>query len=133
MKISYQLISPYVVPGVERPSSEKILEDVQEYFEVTLSELRTHCRKRELVEPRQLAMYLHNQHTKLGHDAIAYMLDRDRTTVIHSIDVIHNYLNTKADTPEKVRLTKFMKFYGYPILPRISRSHANTKAKRLAI
>lgn len=126
---SGQLKSPYVIPGIEA-SSYRIFNDVQEYFNVTSAELSSNSRKQELVFPRQLVMYLHNQHTKIGHEAIAALLCRDRTTVIHSIDIIHDYLNTKAETPEKVKLTRFMKFYGYPILPRISRSHANTKAKR---
>lgn len=125
MNISNQVkLSPYIIPGIIY-SPQKLESDVLDYFGVTAEELRSKSQKSKLVLPRQVVMYLYNQFTETGHKEIAKEYNRERTNVIHSVDLIHDYLHTKTETDIKIRLRGFMKFYGYPVKKRISRSHAN--------
>lgn len=128
-QLSQFKISPYVIPGLGiTVTSENIMSDVQKFFNVTTKQLASPCRKRELVLPRQVAMYLHNQFTRLGHKRIGFIFNRERTSVLHSVEAIHNCLHSKVDTPEKIELQNFMRVHRYTVKPRVS-THFQIKAR----
>lgn len=60
-----------------------------------VSEISLKTRKREVLEVRQLAHYVCRKHTKLSLEHIGYSIgEKDHATVINSIEVVQNLLDT---------------------------------------
>lgn len=74
--------------------SKKVMDIVCFHFEVTIEDLLKVCRKREIVYPRQICMYLMAYYTGLTLKSIGVIFSKDHTTVIHSIEAIDNYMLT---------------------------------------
>jgi chromosomal replication initiator protein len=76
-------------------SVKSIIAAVSEYYDIASSLLVGKTRKQEVVIARQTAMYLIKQHTQLSLKSIgSHFGGRDHTTVIHSCQVIANYIDT---------------------------------------
>jgi chromosomal replication initiator protein len=72
-----------------------ILRCVAEEFGVSLSELKTRRRNKNIVLPRQVAMYLSRELTDLSLPEIGNLFGgKDHTTVLHSYNKIKGGLNT---------------------------------------
>ncbi len=68
---------------------KKVLNGVNSYFNIKLIDLTGPRRQKELVLPRQLAMYLMYQECKLPMERIGEILGgRDHTTILHGIKKI---------------------------------------------
>lgn len=68
---------------------KKIISVVIEFFDIELKDLTTHSRKKELVLPRQIAMYLMRKEINYSFPAIGEVLGgRDHTTAIHAFEKI---------------------------------------------
>ena len=66
-------------------SVDLIMEETADYFAVTLEDLRSHNRTRQLVTARQIAMYLTRELTELSLPKIGQAFGgRDHTTVMHA-------------------------------------------------
>lgn len=61
-----------------------VQEQVARRFDVDISELKGPCRRKDLVIPRQIAMYLTRQLTETSLPAIGRAFGRDHSTVIHA-------------------------------------------------
>ena len=72
-----------------------IIRNVCKYYGVDEDTLKGPQRSRNISEPRQLAMYLMRQLAGMGHDDIAKVFGRDRTTVLHSIKQLDKALQLK--------------------------------------
>jgi chromosomal replication initiator protein len=81
-------------PGVQSLTPlETILQGVARRFGVGWSELRSGRREREIVLPRQIAMYLGRRWTELSLDEIGtFFGGRDHTTVLHACQKIDRAL-----------------------------------------
>lgn len=127
----------FLIPGLKRNNSSEykysisyIAEVVCEYFRdspdsirtwrnsrerIDLSQLnpemlRTTCRKREFVYPRQIIMYIAATRTSHHLTAIGnYFNGRDHTTVIHSRDTIRDLMCSSEHIRNEV-LTLLEKF-----------------------
>ncbi|MGI8644066.1 MAG: chromosomal replication initiator protein DnaA [Thermomicrobiales bacterium] len=72
-----------------------VVEAVASHFGVSLKELRGRGRSKEIVGPRQVAMYLMREETGASLSEIGHALgDRDHTTVMHGIAKIERDLAT---------------------------------------
>ncbi|MGL4632674.1 MAG: chromosomal replication initiator protein DnaA, partial [Leadbetterella sp.] len=72
-------------------SIEKIIEEVTQFFNVKLSEIKGKSRLREVVMPRQIAMYLAKNYTEMSLKNIGYHFGgRDHSTVIHGIQTVND-------------------------------------------
>ena len=96
----------WIVPSVlkQRMSkSEKeqlandILNTVSNYYGVTISELKGKCRKRRIVKPKQVIMFLLRTKARMMLSDIGEVMNRDHTTVIHSITCIQNDITHPYD------------------------------------
>lgn len=70
------------------PSTDLILEEVANVYNVSISKLLGNNRTKELVVPRQIAMYLIRSMTGLSLPDIGKKFNRDHSTVLHSINKI---------------------------------------------
>lgn len=82
-------------------SVENIQKTTAQYYNVKLSELIGKSRKRSIVRPRQLAMYLAKELTDNSYPEIAEAFGgRDHTTVIHACRKVIELLNESNDINE---------------------------------
>ncbi|MDP2720573.1 MAG: chromosomal replication initiator protein DnaA [bacterium] len=89
-KIDKNLVQTVI--GLEKRngnSASQILTSVASFFSVSEEELRGSGRNKNLVFPRQVAMYLMRQDTPLSYQKIAALMGgRDHTTVLYSVGKI---------------------------------------------
>lgn len=84
-------------------SSKAIIERTAKYFQVPLDELLSARRDRDIVVPRQIAMYLLRSELHLSFPKIAHELGRkDHTTAIHSVEKIEKELHLDALLKEQL-------------------------------
>ncbi|MEX0770070.1 MAG: chromosomal replication initiator protein DnaA [Balneolaceae bacterium] len=85
-------------------SIESIQNYVCEYFEIDPNKVREKTRKQEIVEARQIAMFLAKRYTKSSLKTIGlHFGGRDHSTVIHAITTIEERLST---SPKYKRILK---------------------------
>lgn len=76
---------------------------VAAYFGIAVELLEGKTRKHEVVLPRQIAMYLAKQLTSLSLKSIGlHFGGRDHTTVLHSIQMVENYVATDTAIAQAV-------------------------------
>ena len=82
-------------------SVENIQKTTAQYYNVKLSELLGKSRKRSIVRPRQLAMYLAKDLTDKSYPEIGELFGgRDHTTVLHAYRKISELLSENNDLDE---------------------------------
>jgi chromosomal replication initiator protein len=96
----------WIVPSVLKQKLTKnertqlandILNTVSNYYGVTINELKGKCRKRRIVKPRQVIMFLLRTKARMVLSDIGEVMNRDHTTVIHSITCIQNDISHPYD------------------------------------
>jgi chromosomal replication initiator protein len=89
-------------PASRQPNPNDILKVICETYGVTLKEITGKKRTKNLVSPRQMAMYLLRQDIGLNLQSIGQLLGgRDHTTVMHGIEKISKL----AQTDDQIRST----------------------------
>ena len=79
-------------------SPKKIIRTVAEFYDVSEKELIDHSRKKEIVKPRQIAMYLLRDELKCSFPFIGEKLGKkDHTTAIHAYKKITAALLASSD------------------------------------
>lgn len=82
---------------------KKILSTINQYFSVKTSDLAGPRRQKELVLPRQIAMYLMYEDCKLPMEKIGQILGgRDHTTVLHGVEKIKAAINRDREVQRLV-------------------------------
>lgn len=80
--------------GIVKITPDKIMEKVSTLYNVTKDELIGKSRVKNLVIPRQVAMYLCSKLTDMNYTMIGKTFgNKDRTTVMHNVQKIENDLN----------------------------------------
>ena len=75
-------------PAMDGMSPETILTAVGRYFGVTVEAIKGRSRHKEVVVPRQIAMYLLREDTRLSAPDVGRLLNRDHTTVLHGVTIV---------------------------------------------
>ena len=74
---------------------EQIREVVCDYFKLSVDAISTKSRKLEVVQARQIAMYLSKQFTKNSLSSIGKAIgERDHATVLHACKIISDLMDT---------------------------------------
>jgi len=74
-----------------------ILNTVTNYYGVSIEDIKGKCRKRKIVKPRQVIMFLLRTKARMVLSDIGEVMNRDHTTVIHSITCIQNDITHPYD------------------------------------
>jgi chromosomal replication initiator protein len=83
---------------------DTIQEIIADFFQVSIADLKSKSRKKEVVYPRQLAMFLAKEYTDLPLKSIGYHFGgRDHSTVIHSIQSINLLMGETPDVEETLQ------------------------------
>lgn len=80
---------------------KRVIEEVSEFYEIQTADLVGDCRKKSLVIPRQIIMYLLREELNSSYPAIGAAIgNRDHTTAIHAC----NKVNQLMQNDERLRL-----------------------------
>jgi len=83
---------------------EKIRDVVCEYFSLSIDAISTKSRKREVVQARQIAMYLSKQLTKSSLASIGNTIgQRDHATVLHACKIVNDLMDCDKNFRSSVR------------------------------
>lgn len=86
-----------------------ILKCVCQFFEISMTELLNKSRRKEVVLPRQVAMFLLRDMLGMSYPDIGdKMGKRDHTTAIHSYEKISNEINVNKTLQQKIVILKEM-------------------------
>lgn len=98
------LIDPDSKPEI---TPQFIIQIVAEHFNVSEMDLIGQKRTKEIVYPRQIAMYLCREMTDASLQQIGASLGgRDHTTIIHGMDKISTELKTKPEMEGTIAVLK---------------------------
>ena len=83
---------------------EKIRDAVCEYFSLSVDAISTKSRKREVVQARQIAMYLSKQMTKNSLSSIGFAIgQRDHATVLHACKIVSDLMEIDKNFRSSVK------------------------------
>ena len=79
----------FIKPKKPKVTAKQVIDKVAHHYQLKTSELLSPKRDKDIVLPRQIAMYLLRQHLQLSYPKTAKCLNRkDHTTAMHSVDKI---------------------------------------------
>ena len=85
----------------------EIIKSVADFFEIPAADITSRGRKQEVVEPRQIAMYLMREILKLSYPHIGERVGkRDHTTAIHACEKIKKGVIQNPGLNQKIMLIK---------------------------
>ena len=88
-------------------SAKQIIDRVSKYYQVPIEDILGPKRDKDIVVPRQVAMYILRSELHLSFPKIAKELSRkDHTTAIHSIDKIEKQFHLDSDIREAISAIK---------------------------
>ncbi len=83
------ILTTYLNSPYRKTSPQTVLKSVADFYNISASDLVKRSRKKEVVKPRQIAMFLLREETKLSFPEIGQKLGgRDHSTVIHACEKI---------------------------------------------
>lgn len=106
LPMTVENIAPMLNPQTEKieASPEAVMKAVSEFLKVSVEDLKSSSRRREISQARQVAMYLMRQHTDLSLPKIGEVFGgKDHTTVLYSCDKIAQLQNTDPALAQTLR------------------------------
>ncbi len=86
---------------------KKIIQGVVDFYDIKERDLLSSSRKKEIVKPRQIVMYLLREEMKASFPFIGRKLgDKDHTTVIHAYKKISNEIKSNENLQEEINSLK---------------------------
>lgn len=95
LNLAKSMLKNFIKNSSKEISMEYIQSLVCEYFEVPIDMVKSKTRKREIVQARQISMYLAKLHTKTSLKSIgAFFGGRDHSTVIYACQTVDDLIDT---------------------------------------
>lgn len=113
LNLAKQMLKNFIKNTNKEISMEFIQKLVCEYFEVPIEMVKSATRKREIVQARQISMYLAKSHTKSSLKTIGQFFGgRDHSTVIYACQTVEDLIDTDkkfkgyvADIQKKLKMS----------------------------
>jgi len=107
LKTVKSLLKNFTSPPAKVMSARKIIKTVAEFYDLKEKDLISSSRKKEIVKPRQVAMYLLREEIKGSFPFIGRKLGgKDHTTAIHACEKISKDLEKNESLVEEISLIK---------------------------
>jgi len=91
----------------KRTNYKKIAEIVANFYDINVNDLINRSRKKEIVKPRQIAMYLMREELKSSYPMIGNKLGgRDHTTAIYACEKIEKEIENDDNLEQELNLIK---------------------------
>ncbi len=106
IKKTTNILANIISRPIKKATTPKdVLESVASFYGVTIQDLTQKNRKREIVKPRQIAMYLMRTETKSSFPSIGDWLGgRDHTTAMHAFNKISQEMEGSGTTEQEIKL-----------------------------
>jgi len=102
-----KFLQTYISAPYRKTTPQTIMKAVAEFYGITTADLSRRSRKKEVVRPRQIAMYLLREETKSSFPEIGQKLGgRDHSTVIHAYEKINREEQESESTKQEITLIK---------------------------
>lgn len=102
-----RLLATYLSAPYRKTTPQLILKSVSDFYNLPLQDLTKRSRKKEVVRPRQIAMYLLREESKSSFPEIGQRLGgRDHSTVIHAYEKIKLEEENNEITKQEIILIK---------------------------
>ena len=94
-------------------SPKDIIEAVARFYEISLKEITGNSRRKELVGPRQIAIYLIREELNTSYPSIGQeMGGRDHTTAMHAYNKIRNEIGENENEKLKQEMESIKQLFG---------------------
>jgi chromosomal replication initiator protein len=111
-KVVEEIIEKATQNGSRKISDSQIIKAVAEFFNISIEDVMSHNRRKEVVEPRQVAMYLLRDILELSYPYIGKKMGKDHTTAIHSYEKINREINRNQSLNQKILMIKDLIYKG---------------------
>lgn len=113
LEITKTLLKKLILSPSKVTSPKKIIQTVANFYDLKERELLASCRKKEIIKPRQIAIYLLREELKCSYPFIGRKIGgKDHTTVIHSFVKIQKEIASNENLKEEVDLLR-QRIYGF--------------------
>ena len=107
LKTVKSLLNNLISSPAKIVNAKKIIKVVSEFYDLKERDLTSSSRKKEIVKPRQVAMYLLREELKSSFPFIGRKLGgKDHTTAIHAYKKISEEIDQNGGLPEEISLIK---------------------------
>ena len=98
LELTKQIVDNFIKNTNKEISMDYIQKVVSDYFGLTIDEMNSKTRKRNIVQARQLAMFFAKQHTKASLTSIGLQCgNKDHATVLHACKTVQNLIDTDKE------------------------------------
>ncbi|PIR41385.1 MAG: chromosomal replication initiator protein DnaA, partial [Candidatus Yanofskybacteria bacterium CG10_big_fil_rev_8_21_14_0_10_46_23] len=102
-----KFLQTYINTPFKKTTPQAVLKAVSDFYGITQIDLAKRSRKKEVVRPRQIAMYLLREETKASFPEIGQKIGgRDHSTVIHAYEKIQKEERESEATKQELILIK---------------------------
>jgi len=102
-----KILATIASPPSKKISYKTIIQAVADFYDININHLTNRCRKKELVYPRQVAMFLLREELKNSYPFIGEKLGgRDHTTVMYACDKLTKELENNESLQQEINLIK---------------------------
>lgn len=102
-----KILSNHHANTIKFVTPKKIIKAVSEFYDIDEKDMVQRSRRRDVVKPRQIAMFLMREELKNSYPSIGDKFGgRDHTTAIHSCEKVANDLRLNPELEEELRLIK---------------------------
>jgi len=107
LKTVKSLLNNLISSPAKLVNAKKIIKTVSEFYDLKERDLTSSSRKKEIVKPRHVAMYLLREELKSSFPFIGRKLGgKDHTTAIHAYKKISEEIDQNGGLPEEISLIK---------------------------
>lgn len=108
MDIAKEELQNIISPDKPREiTPQLIIEVVAEHFNLSMEQMTSNARAKNIARPRQIAMYLCKQMTTVPLEAIGNLLGgRDHSTIIHGANKIAEECEKEEDLRQQIEAIK---------------------------
>lgn len=93
--------------SLNKPTPKKVIKAVSQFYDLKEKDLSNLSRRKEVVKPRQIAMYILKKELKYSYSSIGRNFGgKDHTTVIHSCNKIEKEILNDDNLKEEIELIK---------------------------
>lgn len=101
-----EIIEKATKTGLKKVTDTQIIKAVSEFFNIPVDEIMSHNRRKEVVEPRQIIIYLLRDISELSYPYIGKKMGKDHTTAIHSYEKINQEINRNQSLNQRILMIK---------------------------
>lgn len=110
LQFAKEALKPIITMAIKPITIERIQEYIAKEFNVTKADLVSKSNKREIANPRQIAMYITKKLTKTPLQEIGEQFGhKHHSTVLHSINKVENQIETDYEFARQIE--SFLKFF----------------------